>query len=162
MILDLREEFGYENQEDKIIQPPDHNGFKHPPFVRKKRQRVWFDIPYLRYPDWMTIQLADHELLDTIQKNIDFMKENVLENDLYGRKYTGFKNYEVLKLERDLAWAKQGLNMKDEELSSHLIRFYEYFTQYDNRRNLNFLETFPEMKDFWNEAKSEYEVKYGS
>ena len=47
--------------------------------------------------------------------------------------------------------------MKDEELSSHLIRFYEYFTQYDSRRNLNFLETFPEMKDFWNEAKSEYE-----
>ena len=51
--------------------------------------------------------------------------------------------------------------MKDEELSSHLIRFYEYFTQYDERRNLNFLETFPEMKDFWNEAKSEYEEKYG-
>ena len=162
MVLDLREEFGYENQEDKIIQPPDHNGFKHPPFIRKKRQRIWFDIPYLRYPDWMTIQLADHELLDTIQKNIDFMKENVLENDLYGRKYTGFKNYEVLKLERDLAWAKQGLNMRDEELSSHLVRFYEYFTQYDNRRNLNFLETFPEMRDFWNEAKSEYEEKYGA
>jgi len=90
------------------------------------------------------------------------MKKNVLENDLYGRKYTGFKNYEVLKLERDLAWAKQGLNMRDEELSSHLVRFYEYFTQYDNRRNLNFLETFPEMRDFWNEAKSEYEEKYGA
>ena len=51
----------------------------------------------------MTIQLADPTLLDTIQDNINFMKDNVLENDLYGRKYTGFKNYEVLKLERDLA-----------------------------------------------------------
>lgn len=162
MVLDLREEFGYENQEDKIIQPPDHDGFKHPPFVRKKRQRIWFDIPYLRYPDWMTIQLADQELLDTIQKNVDFMRENVLENDLYGRKYTGFKNYEVLKLERDLAWAKQGLNMNDEELTTHLIRFYEYFKEYDRRRNLNFLETFPEMKEFWNEAKELYEEKYGS
>ena len=160
MILDLREEFGYENQTDKVIQPPDHNGFKHPEFVRKKRQRVWFDIPYLRYPDWMTIQLADQELLDVIQSNIDFMKENVLPNDLYGRKYTGFKNYEVLKLERDLAWAREGLNMSDEQLSNNLIRFYEYFTQYDKRRNLNFLETFPEMTDFWNEAKEEYEAKY--
>ena len=110
----------------------------------------------------MTIQLADHELLDTIQKNIDFMKENVLENDLYGRKYTGFKNYEVLKLERDLAWAKQGLNMKDEELSTHLIRFYEYFTQYDKRRNLNFLETFPEMKDFGMKQNQRKEARYGS
>ena len=162
MVLDLREEFGYENQQDKIIQPPDHDGYKHPPFVRKKRQRIWFDIPYLRYPDWMTIQLADHEMLDTIQKNIEFMRENVLENDLYGRKYTGFKNYEVLKLERDLSWAKQGLNMNDEELTTQLIRFYEYFKEYDRRRDLNFLEAFPEMKEFWNEAKELYEEKYGS
>ena len=116
MILKLREEFGYENQEDTIIQPPDRNGFKHPQFVRKKRQRIWFDIPYLRYPDWMTIQLADQDMLNIIKDNIDFMKENVLEDDLYGRKYTGFKNYEVLKLERDLAWAKEGDKMSDEEL----------------------------------------------
>ena len=160
MILDLREEFGYENQEDKVIQPPDRNGFKHPKFIRKKRQRIWFDMPYLRYPDWMTIQLADYDMLDTIQENIDFMKENVLEDDLYGRKYTGFKNYEVLKLERDLAWAKEGLNMNEDELSANLIRFYEYFTEYDRRRGLNFLETFPEMTSFWNEAKEEYEEQY--
>ena len=36
MVLDLREEFGYENQEDKIIQPPDYNGFKHPPLLERK------------------------------------------------------------------------------------------------------------------------------
>ena len=90
------------------------------------------------------------------------MRENVLENDLYGRKYTGFKNYEVLKLERDLAQtSKQGLNMNDEELTTHLIRFYEYFKEYDRRRNLNFLETFPEMKEFWNEAKELYEENMG-
>ena len=35
-----------------------------------------------------------------------------------------------------MAWAKQGINMKDEELSSHLIRFYEYFTQYDSKTKL--------------------------
>jgi hypothetical protein len=162
MILKLREEFGYENQRDKIIQPPDRNGFKHPPFIRKKRQRVWFDIPYLRYPDWMTIQLADQDMLNIIQENIDFMKANVLEDDLYGRKYTGFKNYEVLKLERDLAWAKEGDKMTDTELSDRLVRFYEYFSEYDRRRGLNFLETFPEMTDFWNEAKEERDIRYGS
>jgi hypothetical protein len=161
MILDLREEFGYENQEDTVIQPPDRKGFKHPKFIRKKRQRIWFDMPYLRYPDWMTLQLADEDMLDIIQENIDFMKENVLENDLYGRKYTGFKNYEVLKLERDLAWAKEGEKMSSKDLSDKLIKFYEYFTQYDKRRNLNFLSTFPEMTDFWNEAKEEYQEQHG-
>jgi hypothetical protein len=84
----------------------------------------------------------------------------VLDDQTYGLKYTGFKNYEVLKLERDLAWAKEGQSMTEETLSSNLIKFYEYFTQYDKRRNLNFLETFPEMTDFWNEAKEEYEEQY--
>ena len=128
--------------------------------LRKKTQIIWFDTPYLRYPDWMAIQLADGDMLDMLKENIDFMKENVLENDLYGRKYTGFKNYEVLKLERDLAWAKEGEKMSSKDLSDKLIKFYEYFTQYDKRRNLNFLETFPEMIDFWNEAKEEYEEQY--
>ena len=52
--------------------------------------------------------------------------------------------------------------MSDDELSNNLIRFYEYFTEYDRRRGLNFLETFPEMTAFWNEAKEEAEEKYGS
>jgi len=50
--------------------------------------------------------------------------------------------------------------MNEDELSANLIRFYEYFTEYDRRRGLNFLETFPEMKSFWNEAKEEYEEQY--
>ena len=90
------------------------------------------------------------------------MHQDFLSISLFRQSIKLLSFIEVLKLERDLAWAKQGLNMKDEELSTQLIRFYEYFTQYDERRNLNFLETFPEMKDFWNEAKEEYEVKYGS
>ena len=162
MVIALREEFGYENQEDISIQPPDHNGYKHPPFIRRRRQRIWFDIPYLRYPDWMTVQIADQQMLDTIQDNIDYMKQHVLSDEDYSRKYTGFKNYEVLKLERDLAWAKEGINMQGGELQKNLIRFYEYFTQYDKRRGLNFLEAFPEMTDFWNNAKQLKEEQHGS
>jgi len=50
--------------------------------------------------------------------------------------------------------------MYEDELSDRLIRFYQYFTQYDKRRGLNFLETFPEMKEFWEEAAEEYQDKY--
>lgn len=158
MILALREEFGYENQEDTHIQPPNNGDFVHSPFIRKKRQRIWFDTPYLRYPDWMTIQLSEPAMLDTIAENVEYMKSNVLEDDLYGRKYTGFKNYEVLKMERNLAWAKEGLNM---DMSANLIKFYEYFTQFDSRRDLNFLETFPELTEFWERAKNLKEDTYG-
>ena len=161
MILALREEFGYENQEDKTVQPPDHNGHTHVPFVRKKRQRVWFDIPYLRYPDWMTIQLADEKLLNTIQENIDYMKANVYDDSTYSRTYMGFKNYEVLKLERDFAWAREGLNMSSEERDKLLIRFYDYFKQYDKRRRFSFVDTFPEMTEYWYNAKAKYEERHG-
>ena len=51
--------------------------------------------------------------------------------------------------------------MSDEELSKNIIKFYEYFSEYDKRRGMNFLEAFPDMEDFWYEAKEEYEEKYG-
>jgi organic radical activating enzyme len=146
-MLELRRKFGYQHQFDN----------KH----RKPGQRVWFDIPYLRYPDWITIQLCDQDMLDTMQEYIDFMKQNVLSNADYGLSYHGFKNYEVLKLERDLAWAKTGDKLTEQELSDKLVRFYDYFNEYDRRRNKNFLETFPEMTDFWLEAREEREIRYG-
>ena len=138
-VLELRSKYGYNHQKEN----------KH----KMRRQRIWFDTPYLRYPDWMTIQLSDQALLDTIQENVDFMKANVLSNEQYGRSYEGFKNYEALKLERDLAWAKQGQNIPQSDMNRHLSRFYEYFVQYDKRRNFNFVETFPEMQDYWEHAK---------
>ena len=66
----------------------------------------------------------------------------------------------MLKLERDLAWAEQGIEISDDDLSDRLIRFYEFFSQYDKRRGFDFLETFPEFTEFWNEAKEEYIEKY--
>lgn len=147
-MLELREKYGYDFQVE--------NKFK------QRAQRIWFDIPYLRYPDWMTIQLCDEDMLDTIQKNIDFMKANVLTNKEYGLSYKGFKEYECLKLERDLAWAKEGLKMSEDELSDRIVRFYDYFSEYDRRRNLNFVETFPELEEFWEEAKEEKRLRYGA
>ena len=147
-ILELREKYGYEYQVNN----------KH----KTLAQKIWFDIPYMRDPNWFNIQLADHVLLNTIQENINYMKTKVLSNAEYGNTYHGFKAYEVMKLERNLLWAKEGANISDEELSDRLIRFYQYFKQYDERRGFNFLETFPEMKDFWDEAKDEDEEKYGT
>jgi hypothetical protein len=32
--------------------------------------------------------------------------------------------------------------------------FFNWFTEYDRRRDTNFVNTFPEMEDFWNLCKS--------
>ena len=112
---------------------------------------------------WFSLSLSAENCDESDNANITVKSGNIDLSEEINLSFDTAKSFdEVLKLERDLAWAKQGLNMNDEELTTHLIRFYEYFKEYDRRRNLNFLETFPEMKEFWNEAKELYEEKYGS
>jgi hypothetical protein len=41
----------------------------------------------------------------------------------------------------------------DENVKRYRIDFYLFFVEHDKRRGTNFLETFPEMKGFWNKCK---------
>lgn len=154
MILDLRIRYGYENQKEYIEIPPDNNGFRHPPFVRKKRQRIWFDIPYLREPNWMSAQNAAFypELLQILDDCVKFMEENV-EDEFYGRTYHGFKKYEIAKLKRDVAWIKNGVKeLTTAELEKRQHHFFVYFNQIDKRRNTDFAKTFPELSKWWTDC----------
>lgn len=155
MILDLRVEFGYENQQEYVEIPPDRNGFKHPPFKRGKRQRIWFDIPYLRQPNWMSAQNAAYypELTDILEDCVKFMEENV-EDENYGKTYHGFKKYEIAKLKRDLAWIKSGKKeLSKTEIDNRLETFWAYFSQIDKRRGTDFIETFPELTKWYNDCQ---------
>jgi hypothetical protein len=154
MILDLRVEFGYENQKELEIQPPDYKGFKHPPFIRKRRQRVWFDIPYLRDPKWLSVQNAGFypELVNMVKECVDFMELNREKED-YGRTYHGFKDYEIAKLKRDLAWIEQGPStVSAQEIDFRRSNFWRYFNELDERRGTSFEETFPELKRWWSDC----------
>lgn len=154
MILDLRVEFGYEKQSDYVEIPPDNDGFKHPPFKRGRRQRVWFDIPYLRMPDWMSAQNAAFypELIDILEDCVKFMEDNV-EDEYYGRTYHGFKKYEIAKVKRNLAWIKSGTNeISNEEITRRRVFSWRYFNQIDHRRKTDFAKTFPELNKWWNDC----------
>lgn len=158
MILDLRVEFGYDNQQEYVEIPPDNNGFKHPPFVRGKRQRVWFDIPYLREPNWMSAQNAAFypELIAILEDCVEFMEANV-EDENYGRTYHGFKKYEIAKLKRDLAWIKSGKKeLSKQEIDNRRETFWMYFNQSDKRRGTNFPEVFPELNNWYNDCHKVY------
>ena len=61
----------------------------------------------------------------------------------------GFKDYEVLKMKRDRDWMLLGTNNIERKRSD----FYKFFTEHDKRRDTNFIETFPEMQDFWAQCK---------
>ena len=105
-------------------------------------QRIWFDTPLLYTPDWQSIQLLPKAYEQCIWDCINFMNDNLDEMH-------GFKDYEVLKMRRDLQFMQKGTD----DVERKKADFYRFFTEHDKRRGTNFEETFPEMKGFWNECR---------
>ena len=111
----------------------------------KTYQRVWFDIPLLRQPAWQQITLLPEAYQQIHRNNIEWMQANSGEDN-----YSQFKDFEVQKMQRNLAyWQKNYADDKTQKKN-----FYAFFTEHDRRRRTNFLNTFPEMAEFWEECKN--------
>lgn len=149
MILELREEFGGRFQTEHEINPPPREGFEHPSYKVKKFQRIWFDIPILHYPHWFTIQNAGKVGINEVRRVLAWMEENVQKDD-YLDTFEGFKPYELLKVKRDLAIMEQPLPPATAELNK--ITFYQFITEYDDRRGTNFRTTFPELSQYYTDC----------
>jgi len=112
------------------------------------RQLIWFDTPMLTDPKWMSMKLASREMLQPLMDSIKFMEEN---KETVANRFKGFKDYEIDKVRRLYEWAIQPMSIEEEHL--HKKNFYQYFQQYDMRRNLNIRETFPEIINFINNCE---------
>ena len=149
MILELREEFGGRNQIEFDIIPEDSHGMEHKKYKQKKFQRIFFDIPILRYPNWFSIQNAGQYGITEVERCLKFMEDNVQDDD-YLETFEGFKPYEILKIKRDLAVMQEYL--PPDQLQLNKNNFYMFITEYDRRRQTTFLATFPELKGYWREC----------
>lgn len=123
--------------------------------LRKKHsttyQRVWFDTPVLREPAWQSLQLLPESYAVQLERARDFMLANmVTEAD----PLHGFKDYEVQRLERDIAWMREG-QLKDNTVAK--ADFYRFFNEHDQRRGTDFLTAFPVMRSWW--AECEYHAR---
>lgn len=114
-------------------------------------QRVWFDTPVLREPAWQSLQILPESYAQQLEQARDYMLENLVtqKNSLHG-----FKDYEIQRLERDIAWMRSAQNQNH---SAAKADFYRFFTEHDQRRGTDFLKTFPEMKSWW--AECEYHAR---
>jgi hypothetical protein len=66
-------------------------------------QRVWFDTPVLRQPAWQSLQTLPESYVGKLEKARDFMLANL---ETAADPFHGFKDYEVQRLERDIAWMR--------------------------------------------------------
>jgi len=133
--------FTYNNVIDKV-------------FTLKKKhqnnQRYWvsalqLDTSYLRWPNHLSVQILEpehhHLILESAKKALYYgIKE--FKHDNYG-----FSNVEIQKIKRIYDYASSHSVMFD--IKKHRKDFIKFIDEYDKRRNTNFLNTFPELKEFY-------------
>ena len=120
-------------------------------------QRVWFDTPVLRTPQWQSLQILPASYTVLLEDAIKFMKQNMIKEG--ENRFNGFKDYEIQRMERDLTWMKNGKKLGDKYIHDQRADFYRFFNEYDKRRSAvneeakGFEEIFPQMLEFWKECK---------
>lgn len=72
-------------------------------------------------------------------------------------RFRGFKDYEISRLDRDIAWMRNGQKLDPDYVRKNKADFFRFFSEHDRRRGTDFLTTFPEMKTWWREC--EYHAK---
>lgn len=107
-------------------------------------QRIWFDTPVLRQPAWQSLQILPESYAAILDRTADWMEMNMDPR-------TGFRDFEVQRLRRDIDWMREGQNR---DCSQEQADFYRFFSEHDRRRGTDFLKTFPQMRQWWEMCKS--------
>ena len=113
----------------------------------KTYQRVWFDTPVLREPAWQSLQILPEAYADRLEHLWAWM---IRQSETPEDPFHGFKDYEIARLDRDIAWMRAG---QGQDHSQAKADFYRFFREHDRRRGTDFLKTFPEMKSWWAECE---------
>ena len=113
-------------------------------------QRIWFDTPVLHTPSWQSLQILPESYSIELEKIFMYMVKNP-ETEV--NRFKGFKDYEAQRMDRDIAWMRNGQDLDQHFIKQKRADFYRFFNEHDRRRGTDFLATFPEMKTWWEECK---------
>ncbi len=119
-----------------------YNGFE-----QNKWQRIRFDTPYLKEPLQYDMNLLPKDkFMPYMKSHLDFILAN-----LDDKNRSKFNDLEYAKFERVVKYMETSI-YTPEKLKEGKRDFFNWFTEYDRRRGTNFLETFPELEDFYFEC----------
>jgi organic radical activating enzyme len=122
---------------------------KFPWNISNQQPRLVLNIPYLNYPKHQTMFLIDPLHKNKIFECVDFMKSNLVNH--LDRNKGGFELTEVELMERIYNLSKDYQLTEEDNL--HRKNFVLFVDEHDKRRGTNFLETFPEFSEMYNEWK---------
>jgi hypothetical protein len=94
------------------------------------------------------MQLLPDSYVFKMKKIKQWMEENIETEET---RFRGFKDYEIGRLDRDIAWMQENLGESDKQ--QRMADFYRFFSEHDSRRSTSFINTFPEMSEWWQECE---------
>lgn len=112
-------------------------------------RRIRFDTPYLKEPlQYDMMILPKEEFLPYFDKILQFINDNKDDHDP-----TKFTELEYQKFRRVRDYFAT-VSYDEERVKEGRIDFYNWFIEFDRRRNVNFLDTFPEMEGFYKQCQA--------
>lgn len=129
---------------EKILEFRKRYNYKDP----TKTQRVKFDIPHLKEPYiFDMLILPKDEYLPYVERCYEFIGDNMADND--NKK---FSSLEHSKFKRILEYMRN-TDYDDDKLKRARKDFHGWITEHDRRHGKSFVDTFPDMMDFWDTCK---------
>jgi organic radical activating enzyme len=137
--------FGYDKLIDKVQELKE----KYQNKERYWNSAIQLDTAYLRWPPHLSVKILDREHKDLIlesAKRAFYYAIPKFTND-----YFGFSDTEVQKIKRlyDFAISDDGF-----EVEKNKLDFVKFVDEYDIRKGTNFLNTFPQLENFYNEIRN--------
>ena len=110
--------------------------------------RIRFDISYLKEPLQYDINiLPKEEYLAYMEKHLSFMKDHV--DDARKDRFSFIEYQRFLRIYEYM----KATHYEAEKVKQGQKDFYNFFVEFDKRRNANLQKDFPEMINFWNHCK---------
>jgi hypothetical protein len=107
---------------------------------------VFLDSSYLRHPEHQTVQILPYDFCNNILNQTKLI--TYYASPSFDSSHIGYADVEVQKVKRIYDWM---ISPQDtQKQMKNRSNFYKYFSEHDKRRGTNFVETFPELEEFYN------------
>lgn len=118
------------------------------------KNRYWpsalqLDSSYLRWPNFLSVKILEDEHKELILKSAK--KAFYYASKEFSRDVYGFSDTEVQKIKRIYDYS---ISEDDFNVEINRMNFIKFVDEYDKRRGVNFLKTFPEMTNLYNNVKN--------
>jgi hypothetical protein len=118
------------------------------------RTPLSIDIPYLRWPAHQPAYLIPKKFLTYIEDQLKFMEHHVETGHInFNNAFMGFHDHEIYKLKRIYNVVVAEMESNTGSLTTNRKDFIAFVDEHDRRRGTNFIETFPEFVEMYNDWK---------